>query len=307
MEGTGHPSQPRSLNIVKKEAPPRCVVLLKGIAKKNEKRGNRKKFKDRKVLKVQTVRAVKVTQIESWHQEGCADKDQPYLISHTTIVAAIPILIPIFIFISFFIFISLFIFILIHFGFSLSSLLLPSFSKWMALLVQNIGLASFSEFFRRTVFFALFCNFSSTFPPHLPRPQFRAPLRRIYGWLSLSGLLVELPEISRALSSERVVGTRGAIARICFFFFCISQAQSPVFVSSSFCISYSLLPWAQSYQCFELPYLGVIVIRKGCQQKLTHFVIIQVFSKTLPQCPTALTWAVLAIWRLLFMKNFHGW
>ena len=39
MEGTGHPSQPRSLNIVKKEAPPRCVVLLKAIAEKAKKNG----------------------------------------------------------------------------------------------------------------------------------------------------------------------------------------------------------------------------------------------------------------------------
>ena len=37
MEGTGHPSQPRSLNIVRKEAPPRFAILLKGIAEKGNK------------------------------------------------------------------------------------------------------------------------------------------------------------------------------------------------------------------------------------------------------------------------------
>ena len=44
MGGIGHPSQPRSLNIVRKEAPSRWVVLLKAIAEKAKKKwGNRKR------------------------------------------------------------------------------------------------------------------------------------------------------------------------------------------------------------------------------------------------------------------------
>ena len=37
-----------------------------------------------KYWKFRRYDGVKVTQIESWHQEGAADKDQPYLISHTS-------------------------------------------------------------------------------------------------------------------------------------------------------------------------------------------------------------------------------